>query len=155
MLRVIHCIRRQPHLTHEQFREHFERSHAAMAIKWCGHLFRQYQRSYAGEAYSGGDARDSNSGYGAITPPWDLLSEWTLNDEAALHEIYRIMASPELDGYFHADEDRFIDRTATLSMHCVVSDTGTTFNPINTVFDTKSGEPSWDGFEQWTPLSRW
>ena len=31
MIKVIHLIKRKPHLTHEQFREHFERSHAAMA----------------------------------------------------------------------------------------------------------------------------
>lgn len=155
MLRVIHCIRRQSHLTHEQFREHFERSHAPMALKWCGHLFRHYQRSYVGAAYGGGDARVVGSGYGAMVPPWDLLSEWTVDDEAALHEIYRIMQTPELDRHFHADEDRFIDRTATVSMHCLVSDTGTTFAPANTVFDTPTGEPSWEGHQHWPQLQRW
>ena len=39
MYKVIHLVKRKSHLTHEQFREHFERSHAAMALKFCGHLF--------------------------------------------------------------------------------------------------------------------
>ena len=39
MYKVIHLVKRKSHMTHEQFREHFERSHAAMALKFCGHLF--------------------------------------------------------------------------------------------------------------------
>ena len=154
MFKVLHFIKRKPHLTHEQFRDHFERSHAAMAIKWCGHLFTAYQRNYFSTVYTGGDARDPASGYGEREAGWDLISEWILPDEEALHEIYRIMQTPELDGYFHADEDRFIDRTATMSIHCEVRDVGTVFDPKGTVFDTPSGEPSWDGYDNWLQLDR-
>ena len=45
---------------------------------------------------------------------------------------------------FRADEDRIIDRAATMTIHCEVRDTGTVFDPRGTVFDTPSGEPSWD-----------
>lgn len=155
MFRAIHMLKRKPHLTHEQFREHFERSHAPMALKFCGHLFRQYQRSYVGEAFGGDDSRKENSKYGPIEPQWDLLSEWTLDSEQDLYEIYRIMQTPEYDRYFREDEDRFIDRVHTVTMHCVVCDTGTAFRPENTVFDTPTGEPSWEGYENWTPLKRW
>ena len=33
MYKVMHFIKRKPHLTHAQFRDHFERSHAAMALR--------------------------------------------------------------------------------------------------------------------------
>lgn len=39
MHEVLHFIERKPHMTHAQFRDHFERSHAAMALKFRGHLF--------------------------------------------------------------------------------------------------------------------
>jgi hypothetical protein len=144
MFKVLHFIKRKPHLTHEQFRDHFERSHAAMAIKFCGHLFTAYQRNYFDTVYTGGDSRQPGSGYGERAAGWDLISEWILPDEAALHEIYRIMQTPGIDELFHADEDRFIDRTATMTIHCDVRDVGTVFDPRGTVFDTPTGEPHWD-----------
>ena len=116
MYKVMHFIKRKPHLTHEQFRDHFERSHAAMA----------------------------NSGYSQREWDWDLISEWTLPNEAALEEIYRIMQTPGIDELFHADEDRFIDRTATVTVPCDVRGGGNGFDPKGTVFDTPDGVPRWD-----------
>jgi len=144
MLKVLHFIKRKPHFTHEQFKEHFERSHAAMALKFCGHLFSDYRRNYTKTVWTGGDSRDENSGYGEREWEWDLISEWILPDEAALQEIYRIMQESGIDELFHADEDRFIDRTATVTVHCDVRDVGTSLNPKGTVFDTPTGEPMWD-----------
>lgn len=144
MYKVFHFIKRKPHLTHAQFRDHFERSHAPLALKFCGHLFSGYQRNYFEQVYTGGDARQENSGYGLRSWDWDLISEWILPDEAALHEIYRIMRKPGIDELFHADEDRIIDRAAIVTVHCDVRDTGTVLDPRNTVFDTPTGEPCWD-----------
>lgn len=144
MYKVLHFIKRKPHMTHAQFRDHFERSHAAMALKFCGHLFSEYRRNYVNIAYTGGDSRVEGSGYGPREWDWDLISEWILPDEAALHEIYRIMQEPDKDALFRADEDRFIDRTATVTVGCEVRDIGTEFEPEGTVFDTPSGEPHWD-----------
>ncbi len=144
MYKVLHFIKRKPHMTHEQFKDHFERSHAAMALKFCGHLFSEYRRNYVNVAFTGGDSRVADSGYGAREWDWDLISEWILPDEAALHEIYRIMQEPGIDELFWADEDRFIDRRTTVTVACDVKDVGTVFDPKGTVFDTPSGEPSWD-----------
>jgi hypothetical protein len=144
MYKVLHFIKRKEHMTHEQFKEHFERSHAAMALKFCGHLFAEYRRNYVNMAHFGGDSRDASSGYGLREWDWDLISEWILPDEASLYEIYRIMQEPGVDELFHADEDRFIDRRATVTVACTVHDVGTEFNPAGTVFDTPTGEPSWD-----------
>jgi hypothetical protein len=144
MYKVLHFIKRKPHMSHEEFKAHFERSHAAMALKFCGHLFQEYRRNYVNIAFTGGDSRDPESGYGPREWDWDLISEWILADEAALNEIYRIMQEPGIDELFRADEDRFIDRTATVTVACDVKDLGTTFDPAGTVFDTPTGEPSWD-----------
>lgn len=144
MYKVLHFIKRKPHMTHEQFRDHFERSHAAMALKFCGHLFTEYRRNYIDVAWFGGDSRLEGSGYRQQDANWDLISEWILPDEAALNEIYRIMQEPDKDHLFRADEDRFIDRRATMTIVCDVRDLGTTFKPEGTVFDTPDGKPRWD-----------
>lgn len=143
MLKVIHLIRRKPHLTHEQFRAHFEASHAAMALKYCGHLFLDYQRNYVTGAFGGGDARVEGDGYGPIDFGWDLMSEWTVADEAALNEIYRIMESAGMKELFQADEDRFIDRKANVTIPLAVFGGGNAFDPKGTVFDTPDGAPDW------------
>jgi len=148
MLKVIHLIRRQPHLTHQQFRDHFEASHAAMALKYCGHLFVDYQRNYVDTVYGGGDARVEGSGYGPMAWGWDLISEWTVKDAGALDEIYRLMESPELKHLFWEDEDRFIDRTANVTIPCEVRGGGSAFNPGGTVFDTPDGQPDWTEAER-------
>src|ERR1700740_2957692 len=144
MYKVLHFIKRKSHFTHEQFREHFERSHAAMAIKFCGHLFSEYRRNYVDKGWSGGGSRQPDSGYGLRECAWGLIPECIRPNEEALEEIYRIMQLPGIDELFHADEDRIIDRTATVTMVCDVRDVGTVFNPKGTVFDTPTGEPSWD-----------
>jgi hypothetical protein len=148
MYKVFHFVKRKPHLTHEQFRVHFERSHAAMALKFCGPLFTAYRRNYVNKVLAGGDPRQEGSGFGEREFEWDLISEWVMPDEAAFHEITRIMESPGIKELFHADEDRFIDRQAIVMAPVSVCDTGTAFDPRGTVFDTPSGEPSWDDWEE-------
>ncbi len=143
MLKVFHLIKRKPHLTHQQFRDHFEASHAAMALKYCAHLFVDYQRNYVDAAYGGGDARVEGSGYGPIDWDWDLLSEWTVKDEAALNEIYAIMESPGYKEQFWADEDRFIERRANVTIPVTVLGGGNAFEAKGTVFDTPDGKPDW------------
>ena len=54
------------------------------------------------------------------------------------------MESPGIKHLFEEDEDRIIDRRATVTMPITVCDTGTVFKPAGTVFDTPGGEPSWD-----------
>jgi len=155
MYKVFHLIKRKPYYTHEQFREHFERSHAPMALKFCGHLFREYRRNYVGTVYGGDDSRKADNSYGPMEWDWDLISEWIVDSEEDLHKIFAIMESPEYRDFFEQDEDRFIDRTMNVMIPCTVSDYGAVFKPENTVFDTVSGEPSWEGYENWTPLKRW
>ena len=148
MYRVIHLVKRKPHLTHEQFRDHFERSHAAMALKYCGHLFSHYERNYVDTVLGGGDPRVAGSGFGPMAWGWDLLSVWTMPDEAAFAEITRMMESDEMQRLFREDEDRFIDRQQIMMMPCTaVRNTGVEFRAEGTVFDTPDGEPSWDGWQ--------
>jgi hypothetical protein len=151
MYRVMFLIKRKSHLSHEQFQVHFERSHAAMALKFFGHLFLQYQRHYLNGAWYGGDSRKPDSGFGLKSWNWDLLSVWTLPDEETYREILRLMEFGEYAHYFEEDEDRFMDRAAGVVLPCTVSDRGVVFDPKGTVFETPTGEPSWDGWENWTP----
>jgi hypothetical protein len=125
MFTIMWFMKRKQGWSHEQFREHFERSHAAMAQKYCGHLFCEYRRYYMSTVWCGGDPRQADSGYGPKEWEWDLISEWTMPDEEAFNEVLRIMESPGIKKEFEEDEDRFIDRRATVMVPCTVANTGT------------------------------
>jgi hypothetical protein len=148
MYKVIHLVKRKSHLTHEQFRDHFERSHAAMAVKFCGHLFSEYRRNYVNIVLGGGDPRVEGSGFGPMEFDWDLLSEWIMPDEQSFNEVQRLMVeSPEMQRLFLEDEDRFIDRQNIMMLPCTaVRETRSrpAFDARGTAFDTPTGEPSWD-----------
>jgi hypothetical protein len=148
MYRIMFLLKRKSHITHAQFRAHFERSHAAMAQKYCGHLFSQYQRHYLETVWDGDDSRKPDSKFGPRPSNWDLLSVWTLPSEENYNEVIRLMLTPELDPLFEADEDRFIDRTATVMIPCTMIDTGTSLTPAGTVFDTPDGIPSWKNWAE-------
>jgi EthD domain len=152
MYRVLHFLKRKPHLTHAQFRAHFERSHAPMAMKFCGHLFVQYQRHYADTALYGNDPRAANTQFGPKPWAFDLCSIWTHKSKEDFDEVIRLMQTPEYDHLFHEDEDRFIDRNAIMMVPVAVADIGTTdFDHKGTVFDTPTGVPSWDNWTDFLP----
>ncbi len=112
MLKLLYFVKRKPHMTHEQFRDHFEWSHAPMALKFFGHLFVEYRRNYVAQAtFSEKSGRDQGT-----QPPWqwDLISEWILPNREALGEIYRLLYAPGIAKLFRADEERFIDLTSTV-----------------------------------------
>jgi hypothetical protein len=155
MYKVFHFIARKPHLTHEQFREHFERSHAAMALKYFGHVFTDYRRHYITTAMSGGDPRLGDGSFREHASEWDLISEWTTATREDFDMIQQQMVEPKLHRYFYEDEERFIHRQTIMMVPVEASySSGTAFDPKDTVFDTPSGEPSWDGWEDWQPLGR-
>lgn len=145
MYKMIYFVKRKPHLTHAQFKAHFERSHAPLALKYCGHLMTSYRRNYVQTAWMGGDPREGEAGgFGERAWDWDLISEWVTPDLESFNEILRIMNQPDIGELFRADEERFMDRKATVMLPCDFVDTGTVFNPKGTVFDTVDGEPRWD-----------
>ena len=150
--RIMFLIKRKSHMTHAQFRLHFEKSHAAMAMKYFGDRFVQYQRHYFDDVWYGGDSRYPDTGFGIKPWNWDLLSVWTLPDEQTYKEITEAMSTGEHARLFFEDEERLMDREAGVVLHCTVADTGVgaNFDPTGTVFDTPTGEPSWDGWENWS-----
>lgn len=125
MYKVLWLLKRKQGISHEEFREHFEREHAPLALKYIGHLFVEYRRNYIDQAMGrlGVDDR-GESLYGAMDWNWDCISEWILRDEAAFGAIQAIMTGDVIK-QFHALEEKFMDREAQVMLRCAVADTGT------------------------------
>ena len=120
MFKVLWLLKRKEGVSHEQFREHFEKEHAPLAMKHIGHLFVEYRRNYVDQTLgrAGVDER-GESIYGPMEWGWDMISEWILPDAAAFAEIQKIMTGDVIK-QFHAIEEKFLDRPAQVMLRCSV-----------------------------------
>ncbi len=46
MYKIFWLLKRKPGISHEQFRHHYETSHAVLGQKYFGHLILSYKRNY-------------------------------------------------------------------------------------------------------------
>jgi hypothetical protein len=124
MFKVMWLLRRKPGISHERFKEHYERSHVVMAQKYIGHLLIEYKRNYKTETWGGGVPTDTGGGFGRIDWPYDCVTEWVMKDESAFDKINAIFAHPVIGKEFHDDEANFLDRESVVLIKCQVIDTG-------------------------------
>ncbi len=139
MYKIIFLIKRKPTLTHEQFKDHYEKSHARLAHKYLGHLMISYVRNYIPVAL--GSRKHGNK---PVDFGFDVITEWILPNEEAWLEIDRIFKDPVIWEEFLADEHRLFDRDATITFRLKddqVRDTGVTLTEQPTL-DTLATRPA-------------
>ncbi len=117
MYKIMWLLKRKPGVTFEQFRDHYERSHSVLGQKYFGHLLVSYQRNYDSAKANGGDGGAMDSGF-------DCVTEWVMPDQAALDEIFRLLADPVIGKIFRDDEEHFLDSSGTRLVRCDLRDTG-------------------------------
>ncbi len=115
-IKIIWMLKRKPGTTPAQFREHYERSHAAIARKYVGHLLISYTRNYQTEAW-GGTATDP-AGFRQRPFDYDCITELVVADEAAVAEMGRIFGAPPASTELLEDEVLFLDREASVMLRC-------------------------------------
>jgi hypothetical protein len=115
-IKILWMLKRKPGTTPAQFREHYERSHAAIARKYVGHLLMSYTRNYQTEAW-GGTASEPE-GFRKRAFEYDCITELLVADEAAFEEMGRIFGEPAASAELIEDELRFLDRGATVMLRC-------------------------------------
>jgi len=125
MFKVIWLLRRKAGITLEQFRDHYENSHAKLGQKYLGHLLIEYKRNYKVSTAGGGVPTDP-AGNPLASTEWeyDCITEWVMPDEAAFEEILRLFADPVIGKIFHDDEANFLDRSSPFLIKCDMRDTG-------------------------------
>lgn len=120
MYKIMWMLKRKPGITHEQFREHYENSHAVLGQKYFGHLILSYKRNYDAAKQAG----QENAFLASRQSDYDCVTEWVLADEAAFEECMGLMSDPAVGKMFLDDEEHFLDSTATRLVRCSTSDTG-------------------------------
>ena len=117
MIKAIFLLKRKDGITHEQFREHYEKSHAKLGQKYFGHLLISYERNYVTQVRA-----SRSQGLRPASFDYDCITEWILRDEAALAAVYDVFKIPEIGKEFFDDEGRFLDRDAVTSIICTDDD---------------------------------
>lgn len=123
MYKVLWFLARKQGISHEQFRAHYENSHAPLAMKHFGHLFREYRRNYRTATFGGSALADGGAGFGPRPWRYDVVAEWVLDDETAFDAIMAGLAEPELARLFYEDEEHFLDRDSIFLVKCEVHET--------------------------------
>lgn len=107
-VQVVLCITRRPDITHEQFREHYENSHAPLAMSHMGHLVQDYKRYYAHSRLPTID--EAANGITVAERTYDAITVLTFANTADREEFFRIAMSPGIGEQFAEDEAKFMDR---------------------------------------------
>lgn len=147
MIRIMWLLRRKPGVSFEQFREHYENSHAVLGETYLGHLLLAYRRNYIlpSESAGGGSAVMSKM---LASKAWDYdcITEWDLADEAAFEQVVATLSDPAIGTLFHDDEEHFLDRTSVRLIRCDqhATDTSTSMPPSAEIAAPASGGNLWN-----------
>jgi hypothetical protein len=105
MNRVFVLLKRRSDLSFDEFRDHYESSHAKLGEKYFGHLFASYHRNYIPVGTRLSDGCQVENAY-------DCLTELVFRDAEGYNELKRIVGDPEVRRTLIEDEERFLDRDA-------------------------------------------
>ena len=105
MERVFILLKRRQGMSFEDFRTHYETSHAKLGEKYFGHLFASYRRNFLSSGIRLGDGSE-------IEPAYDCLTELIFREPGGYQELKRIAADPIIRQVLIEDEERFLDRMA-------------------------------------------
>lgn len=122
--KIIWFLKRKPGITHEQFKDHYERSHSLLGRDYLGHLMVEYRRNYP-TAFRGRSPNEKGElVFGPMDWEYDCITEWVMPDEAAFDAIIALLGDPVIGRIFYDDEEHFLDRAATKMVCCDTRDTG-------------------------------
>ena len=100
MKKLILFVKRKPGLTHEQFRAHYESTHAPLAkSRLAPQWLVRYERNFL------------TPGTGQPEPPYDCVTEFWFADQAALDASVTWTRSEE-GQVLARDEENFMDRAS-------------------------------------------
>jgi hypothetical protein len=109
MKKLTFLFKRKADMTPEQFRDHYENSHVPLALRLLPY-FSDYARNYIRH-----DLAYRPEGLGVDNAPqFDVVTEVTFATEADYDLMMKRLADPTVSKQIIDDEERFMDRKATL-----------------------------------------
>jgi len=109
MKKLTFLFKRKPGMTPEQFRDHYEKRHVPLALRLLPY-FSGYARNYIRHDLT---YRPEGIGIDNV-PQFDVVTEVTFATEADYDLMLKQLADPAVSRQIIEDEERFMDRNATL-----------------------------------------
>ena len=108
MPQIVILLKRKPGMTREEFKAHYESSHAQMALKYHGHLMQDYRRNYIETQFGLDEFGKPNA-----EPAYDAVTVISFATDADM-EAFMTPGPQHIIDEFIADEFRFLDRDKVL-----------------------------------------
>ncbi len=145
MVRIMWLLRRKPGISFEQFRDHYETSHAALGAQYLGHLLLAYRRNYVLPVDMAGGSATMQAVLAGKAWDYDCVTEWDLADEAAFDQVVATLSDPAIGKLFHDDEEHFLDRSSVRLIRCDQrqTDTAACTAPTATLTAPAGGASLW------------
>jgi hypothetical protein len=143
MIRILWLLRRKPGISHQSFRDHYERSHAVLGEQYLGHLMQGYRRHYVQPSASAGSPV-MRQVLAAKAWDYDCVAEWDLADEAAFEQVFATLSDPEIGALFHADEEHFLDRGSVRLVLCDTCETDVSASVPGVDRALRTAQSQWD-----------
>ena len=108
MVQIAFLLKRKAGLTHQQFREYYEKNHAPLARRLLP-LFQHYSRFFItqDEGYVPPHMQAQNMQF-------DVITHITFETQADYDKHLEMLKDPALAAELSADEEKFIDRDASV-----------------------------------------
>jgi EthD domain len=119
MIKIIVLIKRNPKLTKEQFRAHYEGVHANLALEYIRPYLLDYRRNYPVSSFSYVDAVESPDGAGYREGyDYDCITELWCADRPTMDAMFAKLAEPATRKIIAEDEARFLDPKSVVMITC-------------------------------------
>ncbi len=127
---LIDLHKKNPALTDEQFRDHYENVHAKF-VDLIAHLVVDYQRNYPlqGYGYDAADGIEISKSDNRPKPEFDCITKLTFPNMTALEKVQGVITDPALKAEIEADEAKFLNRNAIQRFICEQSVSQLKFEP--------------------------
>jgi len=112
LIKLICHFKRRPGLTLEQFRDYYETNHVKLVRELLPHAI-DYRRNYR---IDGAKFDPYDDEYPDGEPGYDVITEVWYRTREEFDEMAAIAARPEIAALIVADEEEFMDRSATQLM---------------------------------------
>jgi hypothetical protein len=110
-MKLIAMFKRNPALTHAEFREEYEGKHVPLAVKYFPYL-KDYRRNYVRRD----QVHRRAEGEAAASLDFDVITEITFADPSDYDRMRAQMADPEFQREVTEHEKLFMDYAATVVM---------------------------------------
>lgn len=126
MFKAIAMMKKNPNVTHEEFKDYYEKRHAPMATEAFSAYFSGYRRNFPLRQFltTEGAMREIKSAQDPGAFPYDVIVEFWFRDKKAMDDVFEVFMAR--DQKTHIGDQQYLDLS---SLRILIVDETTTKLP--------------------------